>query len=299
MTQITEQYIAYLRFRLGLSESTCIAYKKDAEKLLLWSEQEGLNFLKLGYEEIQLFLSSLYDKGVQPRSVVRTISAIRKFYDWLIKEEYIEQSENPMSLLELPKVRNKLPNYLTVEEVDDMIEAARSKGGIEGQRNVAIIEVLFSCGLRVSELCALKHSDCHFDDGFIRIWGKGRKERIVPISTTAIAELRAYLQHPDTPVALRGYEDYIFLSNRGKNISRITVFVLVKEAAAMAGIQSVVSPHTLRHSFATALLNGGANLQVIQAMLGHEDISTTEIYTHLNNEQLREQIDRYHPRNRK
>lgn len=299
MNAMCERYLAYLRFRLGLSEHTCQAYQRDAEKLLLWAEAEGLDFLRLDYEHLQAFLAHLYDQGIKPRSVMRSISGLRKFYEWLIKEDYIAKGDNPIQHLDSPKIGSKLPTYLSTEEVDDLISAALSKGGIEGIRNGAIIETFFSCGLRVSELCSLKYSDCFFDEGFIRIWGKGRKERIVPISPMAIERISEYLRHPERPVPKRGEEDIIFLSNRGKAISRIMVFVVVKEAARMAGISREVSPHTLRHSFATALLAGGANLQVIQVMLGHEDIATTEIYAHLNNEQLREQIERYHPRNRR
>lgn len=295
---VTDSYLAYLRFRLGLSENTCQAYVREARQLLAWTDAESLDYLSLSYEDLQSYLSSLYDRGLEPRSVVRSISALRKFYHWLVKDEYIEAEHNPTLLLERPKVQAKLPNYLSVEEVDDMIEALRSDSSVEGLRNVAIVEVLFSCGLRVSELCALGRSDCYFDEGFVRVWGKGRKERIVPISSSAIEEVERYLSCADRPVPKRGAEDVLFLSRRGTPISRTMVFLVVKKAAVLAGIKQSISPHTLRHSFATALLTGGANLQAIQAMLGHEDIATTEIYTHLGSEELREQIERYHPRNR-
>ena len=180
-----------------------------------------------------------------------------------------------------------------------MIEACGQKGGVEGARNRAIIEVLFSCGLRVSELCQLRFSDAFLDEGYLRVLGKGSKQRLVPLSPSAIQELTTYLTHPDRPKAKRGQEDYIFLSRIGKAISRITVFVFIKEAAQAAGVKKTISPHTFRHSFATALLEGGANLQAIQLLLGHEDVGTTEIYTHIDRTRLREQIERYHPRNQR
>lgn len=298
MTQLDllDRYKAYLRFELGLSPNSCQAYSEDAHKLLSWLEAEGLEIRDLSYQRLQIFLGTLYDLGIQPRSTARIISGVRSFSRWLVLEALLES--DPTELLESPKIGKHLPTFLSTEQVDSLIEAAASKGGVEGLRNRAIIETLFSCGLRVSELCQLRHSDCFFDDGYLRILGKGRKVRLVPISPAAIQEIQAYLQHPQRPVPKRGQEDFIFLSLRGQAISRITVFVLIKEAAAMAGIRESISPHTLRHSFATALLEGGANLQAIQLMLGHEDIATTEIYTHLDKTKLREQIERYHPRNR-
>lgn len=293
--KLKEQYLAYLRFELGLSENSCSAYLMDAEKLISWLEENKMNYTALRYDDLQNFLASLYDLQIQARSVARIISGIKSFCRWLVLEGYIDK--DPSELIESPKLGTYLPTYLTTEEVDDLIKAAGCKGGVEGIRNRAIIEVLFSCGLRVSELCALRYSDCFFDEGYIRVIGKGRKMRLVPISPQAIEELRAYLNHPERAVPKRGEEDVVFLSKRGKAISRITVFVMIKEAAVLADIQQNISPHTLRHSFATALLEGGANLQAIQMMLGHEDIGTTEIYTHLDKRQLREQIERFHPRN--
>lgn len=293
--KLKEQYLAYLRFELGLSENSCSAYLMDAEKLISWIEENKMNYTALRHDDLQNFLASLYDLQIQARSVARIISGIKSFCRWLVLEGYIDK--DPSELIESPKLGTYLPTYLTTEEVDDLIKAAGCKGGVEGIRNRAIIEVLFSCGLRVSELCALRYSDCFFDEGYIRVIGKGRKMRLVPISPQAIEELRAYLNHPERAVPKRGEEDVVFLSKRGKAISRITVFVMIKEAAVLADIQQNISPHTLRHSFATALLEGGANLQAIQMMLGHEDIGTTEIYTHLDKRQLREQIERFHPRN--
>ena len=199
----------------------------------------------------------------------------------------------------MPRKGRYLPTVLTTAEVDRIIEAAGSKGGVEGQRNRAIIEVLFSCGLRVSELCHLTFPDLFLDEGYLRVQGKGSKQRLVPLSDSAIAEVTRYLRDPDRATPKRGQEDYVFLSRRGQAISRITVFVMVREAAEMAGVDKKISPHTFRHSFATALLEGGANLQAIQLLLGHEDVATTEIYTHIDRTKLREQVERYHPRNRR
>lgn len=294
-----EDYLRYLTIGRGMSSNTCQAYMEDVRKLSDWLASKGLDYPDLDYPRLQEFLSTLYDRGLSERSKVRIISGIRNFFRWLVKEGYIEEANNPTELLEVPRLEKHLPSYLSVEEVDAMLSAAESKGGIEGVRNRAIIELLFSCGLRVSELCHLKHADCFFEDGFIRVWGKGNKQRLVPISPTAIEEIEKYLSHPQKPVAKRGQEGFIFVSNRGKAISRITVFVLVRDAAALAGITKEVSPHTLRHSFATALLKGGANLIVIQKFLGHEDIATTEIYTHLDNDELRKQVQAFHPRNRR
>lgn len=289
-----ERYTAYLRLELGLSPNSISAYLDDADKLVLWMQTDGLSYQDLSYPRLQSFVASLYDLGIQPRSIARILSGIRSYCRWLTLEGYIPS--DPTELLENPRTTQHLPSVLTVEEVDRIIEAAASKGGTEGQRNKTIIEMLFSCGLRVSELCHLRHSDIFANDGYIRVMGKGRKQRLVPISPTALEELRQYLSM-DRPTPKRGQEEYIFLSRRGQAISRIMVFVMIKEAASMAGINTEVSPHTFRHSFATSLLEGGATLQAIQLMLGHEDIATTEIYTHIDREQLRDQIERFHPRN--
>ncbi len=293
---ILEHYLSYLRFELGLAENSCKAYVQDVSKLLSWLEEEGKDIEDISYDNLQTFLASLYDLGIGVRSVTRIISGIRNFCNYLILEEYHE--DNVSELLETPKLGQHLPEVLATEEVDRIIEAAGAKGGIEGARNRAIIELLFSCGLRVSELCALKFADLSIEEQYLHIYGKGRKERLVPISEKAIKEIEHYLSFPRKCVQ-RGQEEYIFLSKRGKAISRNMVFVFIKDAALRADIRKSISPHTFRHSFATALLDGGANLQAIQLMLGHEDIATTEIYTHLDRGQLRSQIENFHPRNRK
>ena len=294
---IRTQFLSHLRFELGLSENTCEAYLSDVDKLLSYMDVEGLSIEAIDYPRLQHFIATLHDLGIGPTSISRIISGIRSFGRYLLLEGYVDS--DPTALLEVPRKGRYLPTVLTTAEVDRIIEAAGSKGGVEGQRNRAIIEVLFSCGLRVSELCHLTFPDLFLDEGYLRVQGKGSKQRLVPLSDSAIAEVTRYLRDPDRATPKRGQEDYVFLSRRGQAISRITVFVMVREAAEVAGVEKKISPHTFRHSFATALLEGGANLQAIQLLLGHEDVATTEIYTHIDRTKLREQVERYHPRNRR
>lgn len=296
-TDIRSKYLAYLRFELSLADNTCSAYLADVDKLLGWMEREQLQLSALSYTQLQQFIAQLYDLGIHPNSISRIISGVRSFGRWLELEGYVEA--DPTTLLEVPRKGRYLPTVLSTEEVDRIIATARSRGGIEGLRNAAFIELLFSCGLRVSEACHLRFADTFLDEGYIRVLGKGSKQRLVPLSDSAIAELRSYIAHPERPVPKRGEEEYIFLSARGKAISRITVFVYIKEAAAAAGIDKNISPHTFRHSFATALLEGGAGLQAIQLLLGHEDVATTELYTHIDRSRLRDEVERYHPRNQR
>ncbi len=292
-----EAYLAYLRFEQGLQPNSCSAYLSDASKLVSWMSAEGITYDALTYRHLQSFVASLYDLGISARSIVRIISGVRSYCRWMLLDGRMET--DPSEQLEVPRIERHLPEVLSVEEIDQMIEVAGSKGGVEGQRNRAIIEVLFSCGLRVSELCHLRYANVHPEDQYIYVVGKGNKHRLVPISPSALHEMQTYLAMPDRPNPKRGHEDFIFLSRLGKAISRITVFVLIREAAALAGIRKDISPHTLRHSFATSLLEGGANLQAIQMMLGHADIGTTEIYTHIDRSTLRDQVERYHPRNQR
>lgn len=296
-TDIRDKYLAYLRFELNLSANTCQAYLQDVDKLLSYLETEGIDLPSLDYPCLQHFVATLYDLDIHPNSIARIISGVKNFGRYLQLEGYVEA--DPTTLLETPRKGRYLPEVLSTDEVDRILEAAASKGGHEGVRNRAIIELLFSCGLRVSELCHLTFPDIFLEEGFLRVQGKGSKQRLVPLSPSAIEELQRYLRDQGRPTPLRGQEQYVFLSRRGKAISRITVFVFIKEAAEMAGIAKTISPHTFRHSFATALLEGGANLQAIQLLLGHENVSTTEIYTHIDRTKLREQIERYHPRNRR
>lgn len=290
-----EPYLAYLRFELGLQPNSCSAYLDDATKLVTWMQGAEISYEQLSYHHLQSFVASLYDLGIGARSIARIISGVRSYCRWMLLDGRMDA--DPSEQLETPYIGRHLPSVLSVKQVDALIEAAGSKGGVEGQRNRAIIEVLFSCGLRVSELCHLRYANVHADEGYLYVVGKGEKHRLVPISDTALEEMNTYLNMSERPIPKRGHEDYIFLSRRGQAISRIMVFVLIKEAAALAGVEVDVSPHTLRHSFATTLLEGGAPLQAIQLMLGHADIGTTEIYTHIDRSQLRAQIERYHPRN--
>ena len=297
LTELRDKYLAYLRFELNLSANTCQAYLQDVDKLLSYIEAEGIDLRALDYPRLQHFLSTLYDLGIHPNSIARIISGVKSFGRYLQLEGYVEA--DPTVLLEVPRKGRYLPEVLTTGEVDRIIEAAGSKGGHEALRNRAIIELLFSCGLRVSELCQLSFPDLFLEEGYLRVLGKGSKQRLIPLSPSAIQELKTYLADPARPTPKRGQEQYVFLSRLGKAISRITVFVFIREAAEMAGITKKISPHTFRHSFATVLLEGGANLQAIQLLLGHEDVATTEIYTHIDPTKLREQVERYHPRNRR
>lgn len=292
--RLLEQYRQYLRLEQNLTENSVEAYLSDSAKLIDYVETEGLEWREVDYATLQQFLAQLYDIGITARSVARIISGVRSFFRFLLLEEYIES--DPSELLEAPKIGVHLPEVLTVEEIDAIIKAA-DVDTAEGPRNVAIIELLYSCGLRVSELCSLRLADIFIDEEYLRVFGKGRKERLVPMSQKAIRSIERYLSSPGRAEPKRGEEIYLFLSKRGVRISRITVFALVKDLAEKADIQKNISPHTFRHSFATHLLEGGAHLEAIRLMLGHADISTTSIYTHIDRSHLRDQILKYHPRN--
>ncbi len=292
--KLLEQYRQYLRLEQNLTENSVEAYLSDSAKLIDYVETEGLEWREVDYATLQQFLAQLYDIGITARSVARIISGVRSFFRFLLLEEYIES--DPSELLEAPKIGVHLPEVLTVEEIDAIIKVA-DVDTAEGPRNVAIIELLYSCGLRVSELCSLRLADIFIDEEYLRVFGKGRKERLVPMSQKAIRSIERYLSSPGRAEPKRGEEIYLFLSKRGVRISRITVFALVKDLAEKADIQKNISPHTFRHSFATHLLEGGAHLEAIRLMLGHADISTTSIYTHIDRSHLRDQILKYHPRN--
>ena len=289
------RYKQYLVFEKALSANTLDAYLKDVEKLFGYLSEEGVRPEEVTLDTLEHFTADLMDVGINPRSVARILSGVRSFYRFLVLEKYIEA--DPTLLLESPKIPARLPEVLSVEEIDKIIDSI-DLSSKEGQRNRAIIETLYSCGLRVSELCSLRLSDLYLKEGFIRVEGKGSKQRLVPISPSAIEEIQYYMVDRNQIDIKPGYEDYLFISAlRKKNLSRIMVFHLVKELAEKAGIRKVISPHTFRHSFATHLLENGANLRVIQAMLGHEDIGTTEIYTHIDSTRLRSEIVEHHPRN--
>ena len=292
--ELLSLYRDYLRLEKNMTSNTVEAYTDDVGKLLLYLKDAGLQPESVKLENLEHFAAGLHDIGITPRSQARILSGVRSFYKFLLMDRRIDAL--PTELLPSPKIGEHLPEVLSVEEIDRII-SGRDLSEKEGQRNRAIIEMLYSCGLRVSELCNLLISDIWRDEGFVKVMGKGRKERFVPISGRALRELSLW-EECRCHINIRpGNEDYVFLSfKRGRKLSRITVFHIVKVLAENAGITKEISPHTFRHSFATHLLEGGANLRAIQEMLGHESIATTEIYTHLDNSRLREEILRHHPR---
>lgn len=294
--KIIIKYKQYLKLEKALSDNTVEAYLTDLDKLFAFLTLEGIDFAEVTTDNLETFSAGLHDIGIHPRSQARILSGIRSFYRFLVLEDYIRQ--DPTELLDSPQIGKHLPDVLTVEEIDSLIGAI-DRGSREGQRNCAILEMLYSCGLRVSELCNLKISDLYLNEGFIKVEGKGNKQRLVPISPRAVSELNDYFLVRGEKVIKPGFEDYVFISNFGKNISRIMVFHIIKELANQIGLKKSISPHTFRHSFATHLLEGGANLRAIQCMLGHESIGTTEIYTHIDRNRLREEIIEHHPRNKR
>lgn len=297
MNSILKKYKSYITLEQGLSNNTREAYLHDVEKLFTYFEDEKIDFLKVELEHFHSFAAALMDVGIGERSIARILSGVRSFYKFLVLDGYLEQ--DPTELLESPKIGKHLPEVLSVEEID-AIEGVIDVSTPEGQRDRAAIEMLYSCGLRVSELCNLLLSDLFLDEGFLRVTGKGNKQRLVPISERAIRELKSWFAFRNFINIKPGEEDYVFISAaRKKHLSRITVFHNIKVYAEQAGIQKTISPHTFRHSFATHLLEGGANLRAIQTMLGHESISTTEIYTHIDRRFLRDQILQHFPRNQK
>lgn len=297
MNSILKKYKSYITLEQGLSNNTREAYLHDVEKLFTYFEDEKIDFLKVELDHFHSFAATLMDVGIGERSIARILSGVRSFYKFLVLDGYLEQ--DPTELLESPKIGKHLPEVLSVEEID-AIEGVIDVSTPEGQRDRAAIEMLYSCGLRVSELCNLLLSDLYLDEGFLRVTGKGNKQRLVPISERAIRELKSWFAFRNSINIKPGEEDYVFISAaRKKHLSRITVFHNIKVYAEQAGIQKTISPHTFRHSFATHLLEGGANLRAIQTMLGHESISTTEIYTHIDRRFLRDQILQHFPRNQK
>lgn len=291
---IIHKYIRYMKLQRNYSGNTLEAYILDINKLLKFLKDNGISPEAAKLSDIQCFAASLHDIGISPRSQCRILSGVRAFYKYLYLDGYIK--DDPTELLESPKLGDHLPEVLTTEEVD-RLEQAIDLSKWEGQRNKAIIEVLFSCGLRVSELVNLKMSALYLDEQFVRIMGKGSKERLVPISENAIKQLKYWFIDRSHMNIKPGKEDYVFLNRRGAHLTRTMILIMIKRLGAEAGIQKTISPHTLRHSFATALLEGGADLRAIQSMLGHESIGTTEIYTHIDTHTLREEILNHHPRN--
>lgn len=294
--QIIIKYRQYLKLEKSLSENTVMAYASDLDKLIQYLEEENINIMDVSLDDLENFAAGLRDIGIHPRSQARILSGIRSFFHFLLIEDYIQQ--DPSELLESPQIGKHLPDILSVDEIDNLINAI-DRSTKEGQRNCAILETLYSCGLRVSELCNLRISDLYLDEGFIKVEGKGSKQRLVPISPKAIKEIKNYFLTRSDGLIKPEFEDYVFISRFGKNISRIMVFHIIKELADKIGLKKSISPHTFRHSFATHLLEGGANLRAIQSMLGHESIGTTEIYTHIDRVRLRDEIINHHPRNNK
>ncbi len=292
-----KQFVAYLKIEKGLADNSIFAYQRDVDKLMSFCTMQRKDILELEYKDLNEFVGVLYDLGLNPRSQARIISGIKQFYTFLLMEDLI--SIDPSESLEQPKLGRKLPEVLSIEEIDAMISAI-DLSKPEGHRNKAILETLYSCGLRVSELVNLRFGDLYFDEGFLRIIGKGNKQRLVPCGAIVEKEINFYKLHVRNHMnVVKGNENVVFLNRRGAKLTREMIFTIVKNLAKEIGLTKTVSPHTFRHSFATHLLEGGANLRAIQEMLGHESITTTEIYTHLDQGFLREAILSYHPRNMK
>lgn len=294
ITEVVSQYDAYLQLERSLSDNTRAAYLADVDKLLRFLVEERLTLRDVQLPDLQNFAAVLFDLGVAPRTQARIIAGVRSFFKFLTMEGYLEA--DPSLLLESPRLGQRLPEVLTIDEIDAMI-AAVDLSTSEGIRNRAIIETLYGCGLRVSELVNLELAKVYADERFLLIHGKGNKERIVPIDQTALEAIQDYLFEREKLNIKPGEDHILFLNRRGKRLTRVMIFYIVRQLAELAGVRKVISPHTLRHSFATHLLEGGANLRAIQQMLGHESIATTEVYIHIDRSHLRDEILRCHPRN--
>lgn len=292
--QSIKEFKSYLRIERSLSDNTIDSYLRDIQKLANFSEEKHLTELEITKAEVKEFIAEINKEGISARSQSRIISGIKAFYKYLILEDYLKI--NPTELIESPKIGMKLPDTLSIEEIDSLISAI-DLSHPQGERNRAILEVLYSCGLRVSELTNLKLSNIRFKEGYVKVVGKGNKERFAPIGSSAIKFLNTYLKeirnHQDIK---KGSEDIVFLNRRGNKLTRVMIFTIIKQLAEKIGMKKKISPHTFRHSFATHLIEGGADLRAIQEMLGHESITTTEIYTHLDREYLRAAIMQFHPR---
>jgi len=286
----------YLRLEKSLSQNSVSAYINDINKLINYLDKHNSKVtpIKVKLEHLKEFIAWLNEKEISPRTQARTISGIKSFYKYLMVEGKV--TSDPTSLLESPKIGRKLPDVLSIEEIDHLIDGVDLDKS-EGQRNKAMLETLYSCGLRVSELVSLKITNLYFDQGFIRVEGKGNKERLVPVSGKAVEEVERYMSgYRKRLNVAKDSENILFLNRRGQKLSRVMVFTIIKGLAKKTGLQKSISPHTFRHSFATHLINGGADLRAVQEMLGHESILTTEIYTHLDREYLKSTIQQFHPR---
>lgn len=290
-------FTQFLQLEKSLADNSVEAYLRDVSKLEQFSIGLSKSPVQLTQDDIENFLAFLHDLGMSARSQARILSGVRGFYDFLILENVIDVS--PVELIESPRLGTKLPDTLSYNEIETMFNIC-DQSTQEGVRNRAILETLYSCGLRVTELCELRISGIYFNDGFIRVIGKGNKERLVPIGASALKLVRHYIDQIRSHIVPESNSsDIVFLNRRGRYLSRVSIFNIVKETAEMGGIRKSVSPHTFRHSFASHLVEAGADLRAVQEMLGHESITTTEIYTHLDREYLRQEIMKYHPRNRK
>ncbi|MDE6153744.1 MAG: tyrosine recombinase XerD [Muribaculaceae bacterium] len=295
VNKLQREYAAHIVLERGLSENTRDAYLNDINKFLVWLSGKSTMLRHVELADVEEFMATLHDLGISPRSQARIVSGLRSFFRFMRMEGYIEI--DPTEMIEAPHIGFHLPEYLTVDEIDAMI-ASIDADSEEAVRNRAIIEVLYGCGLRVSELCNLEIGRLYLTDGYLVVRGKGSKERLVPLAEPTIRAIADYLEVRATISAKVGEEHYLFVSaRRGTRMSRSMIFRIVRLLADLAGIRRTISPHTLRHSFATHLLEGGANLRAIQQMLGHESIAATEIYLHVDRSQLREEILTYHPRN--
>lgn len=293
--RLLKRYTQYLHLEKSFSSCTRDAYVHDVRRFVSFLSEDRLSPLRASEEQVHAFMAALHDVGIAARSQCRILSGIRSFYRFLLLADMVK--EDPTELIPFPFIGRHLPDVLSLEEIDEIIESFPLDEP-EGQRNRAIVEVLYSCGLRVSELCDLRLSCIYEEERFLRVMGKGSKERLVPISMKALEELHSWYEDRDKIDIRPGHEDYVFVTpRRGKRLSRITVFHFIKQQASLLGITKTISPHTFRHSFATHLLEGGADLRAIQAMLGHESITTTQIYTHIDRSRLREEILLHHPRN--
>ena len=292
--QSIKEFKTYLKIERSLSDNTIDSYLRDVQKLANFAQEKNLNELQITKGEVKEFILEINKEGISARSQSRIISGIKAFYKYLILEDYIKV--NPTELIESPKIGIKLPDTLSVSEIDDLISAI-DLSHPQGERNRAILEVLYSCGLRVSELTNLKLSNIRFKEGYVKVVGKGNKERFAPIGSSAIKYLNIYLNEIRNHQNIKkGSKDIIFLNRRGNKLTRVMIFTIIKQLAEKIGLKKKISPHTFRHSFATHLIEGGADLRAIQEMLGHESITTTEIYTHLDKEFLRDAIMTFHPR---
>lgn len=293
---VIANYQIYLSLERSFSPNTISSYMEDLAKLLSYLSEAHISYKEVDYDVLFDFLVELSELGISPRSQARIISGLKSFYHFLLLEKLIE--DDPTELLELPKLSQHLPEVLNLDEINSILAQADISDPL-GVRNKAIIETLYSCGLRVSELTELLLSNIYFEEKYLVVIGKGNKQRLVPLSPQAISNILSWLPHRSELPIQKGHEDYLFLNRRGKKLTRVMVFTIVKNLVEQAGVKKSVSPHTFRHSFATHLLEGGANLRAIQEMLGHKSVLTTEIYTHLSIHYLREEITEYHPRNKR